>query len=893
MSRNVPQQFMALVIGAALTATPPAAAQYTWTGANSQPQIINDPVDWSNPFNWSGNSIPTSGSSTTITFAGAPSGTSINNLGPFTVSVLEFDTGIALQGAPLTFSNSGVRRIIYATTAGVAVTNNLSIPGPAGLTVSGNASTVSGTISLTGAISGAGALNVGINGGGDANFIANLTNAGNTYSGGTGLYTLGTVRPTVTGALPAGKPVTIASGTLDLGGTNQSIGSLTLSQPSSGPGSARPIVTNTGSGVLTLGGDITYSPNSNNTSPSAVIRSNLDLGGATRTINVTGHSADLYDVTITGQISGAGGVTVTGSPLNYVALTGVSNYTGPTTVNTAVLFLATTNALPVTSPVVLSSGGYLDASPFPPSSPDVTPGNYSQSIGSLTGPAGTTVALYSGTLTIGNDNSNAVYSGSLSLAGSTLVKVGYGTQTLAGANGQAGTIVNGGTLAVTADAALGPAANPVTVNAFGTLTYTNATNATGRPFTLNNGTLTADATVGLNNCTVAGGFLAGPGTFVVNGTGMSGVTTANSAVISQTGVASFTNFSNGGSLTVGAGLPSNITRFTNQGSGSITANAGAELNVTDFQTYGTLTLNPGSTAVPTQFTNGFSSPLYFNGGSRTFISIPAHAGQFDAGIELFGQNAVVAGGLFVNNGYVVDSLGAGTKTVIADFGSLVKGAGFFQNSVQTVNGGKFQSGNSPGQASFGSFVFGPGGVNNYVFAIDDAAGTAGPSPDANGQVSGWGLVNVVGRASLPASRLGRSLALPNISGDFAWSADASRPLTMHLDTLVNPTTVGTDIAGPMADFDPAKPYSWLAATWAGNYSGPTDPALLTAATAFDTSGFANPIVGTFGWNLDLTDRTLSLTYTPSAVPEPGSLALAWVVTAFGFAVRRRRRCARL
>jgi hypothetical protein len=61
---------------------------------------------------------------------------------------------------------------------------------------------------------------------------------------------------------------------------------------------------------------------------------------------------------------------------------------------------------------------------------------------------------------------------------------------------------------------------------------------------------------------------------------------------------------------------------------------------------------------------------------------------------------------------------------------LVKGAGFFQNSVQTINGGRFQAGNSPGVVSFGKFVLGPGGVNNYVFAIDDATG------DAAGHVNG-------------------------------------------------------------------------------------------------------------------------------------------------------------
>jgi hypothetical protein len=90
----------------------------------------------------------------------------------------------------------------------------------------------------------------------------------------------------------------------------------------------------------------------------------------------------------------------------------------------------------------------------------------------------------------------------------------------------------------------------------------------------------------------------------------------------------------------------------------------------------------------------------------------------------------------------------------------------------------------------------------------------------------------------------------------------------------------------LADFDPAKPYSWLAASWAGTYSGPADPAALNASTAFDTSGFQNPIAGTFGWSLDAADKTLSLVYTPTAVPEPSALALL-AGAAGGWFIRRR------
>jgi fibronectin-binding autotransporter adhesin len=391
-----------------------------------------------------------------------------------------------------------------------------------------------------------------------------------------------------------------------------------------------------------------------------------------------------------------------------------------------------------------------------------------------------------------------------------------------------------------------------------------------------------------NNTRVFGGFLYGPGTHLVSSAAFTGATSTPSATINVGGAgASFTSFSNGGNLSIAANLSQAtlLKGFTNEGSGSITVGAVSTVNVSGFQTYGLLTLNPAVVGGGqfTELVNTGTSSLFFNGGSRTFIGTAATAinpstGQPAdvAGINLNGQNAVVASGLFVNNGFVADGSASGTATIIADFGAVVKGAGYFQNPVITQNGGKFQAGNSPGSAAFGNFVFGPGGVNNYVFAIDDATGTAGPSPDALGHVSGWGLVKAI-QLSVGSMTSG---------GNFAWTATPTAPLTVAIDTLINPTTVGTDVAGPMADFDPTRAYSWVAAQWTGTYSGPTAVATLDAATSFDTSGFVNPIRGTFGWALDSADQTLSLTYTPSPVPEPSSLLLAGFATA-GIAFRRR------
>jgi autotransporter-associated beta strand protein len=513
--------------------------------------------------------------------------------------------------------------------------------------------------------------------------------------------------------------------------------------------------------------------------------------------------------------------------------------------------------------------------------------------GTLTGNATTGNAI---TLTLGGDNTSPAspYGGTIvdGANGGTLaiVKTGQGTVSLSGVNTYSGgTTISDGTLGVAADSALGT--GPVTISALGTLSYT-ANTATNKTFNLGGGTLAVSggATLTLNGGTLTGGFLSGAGTFASNaatGARFANISSTESVTIaSNSTLDRFVNFTNRGILNVAGGLndaaqPSpTFQNFSNQGGGNITINANTLMNIANFESFGVLTLSPGTGGNATQITNKGSSNMFFDGGSRTFLSIPSHAGMFDAGIDLNGHNAVVAGGLFVNNGYVVDGGPTGTATIIADFGSLVKGAGFYQNSVQTVNGGKFQSGNSPGQASFGSFTFGPGGVSNYIFDINNAIGTAGPKPDANGQVSGWGLVKAVQTTTTNGT---------NTPGNFSWTATAANKLSVSLDTLVNPTTSGTDPIGLMANFDPTRPYSWLAASWSGSYSGPTDPAALNASTAFDSSGFQNPVAGAFGWTFGPDGHSLSLTYTPGAVPEPGTLALtALAGLGLGWAARRRK-----
>ncbi len=747
-----------------------------------------------------------------------------------------------------------------------------------------DSNTISGPITAT---SGNGATLVK-----DGTGTLTITNANNNLAAGGVQVTAGTLSLGSTGTLGAGTNVTVNAGATFSPGTatnsgiftNNAIGTVTLQggtfAVSSGSSSylVNQIATSSAGGTINYTGAASAELGLTNAGAAITIGGNSTWVSPANSATIVNFTAGAIPITIPAGVTLNNGIALTGAGFQIIG--------GGTLFQNS----DATNVLNMTAAVTVSQGefrvtdassndgvGNLGTGTFTLDGGTFSYGGASavtQKTINITSNGGTVQIESAATLL--NDLGTIVGPGGLTKIGPGTLAFGSGT-----ANSFSSLAITAGTIDVLADNSLGT--GPVTIAAAGTLLY-GATASTARTFNLNYGTLQASGgtMVTLNGAAVNGGFIHGPGTFTVTGgTALSGVTASANTVINQTGAGSFVNFSNSGSLTVAAGAanPSSFASFINQGSGSITIGAGSAVNAADFQTYGTLTLTPNTTATPTILTNTGTTPLSFNGGSQTFLGTPATADPTGQNIldyiDLHGNNAIVAGGLFVNNGGVFDTVGAGTGTVIAEFGALVKGAGFFQNTVKTQNGGKFQTGNSPGSATFGNFVFGPGGVNNYVFAIDDATGMAGPSPNASGLVSGWGLIKAVQV----------SLGTGATSGNFTWTAAPANPLMVAIDTLVNPTMVGTDVAGPMADFDPNQPYSWTAARWTGAYSGPTDVATLDADTSFDTSGVVNPIAGTFGWSLDSADQTLSLVYTPSSVPEPGTLALAGLAAA-GLAWRR-------
>ena len=282
----------------------------------------------------------------------------------------------------------------------------------------------SDSIAFTGNITGTGSLT--------KNGTGTLTLSGaNTYSGGTtikggGASTLQLGANNAAGG-SAGS-LSMVGGTFAMGAFNQSVNNVSF-----GDGSTALSGSVTGTGTLTVGGNINFNGTSGFTTPFASISPNVALAAGTRSISDNGFfsSANAYDVILSGTISGSGLLRLAANNIGFqAAITHASNtYTGGTTVDNGTLFVAATNALP-TGTVLTVNGGFLNLNP-PLTLNGVTAGNYSQTVGSLAG-AGGTINLGNATLTVGNLNTNTTYAGTIQGSNGSLTKVGSGTLTLTG-----------------------------------------------------------------------------------------------------------------------------------------------------------------------------------------------------------------------------------------------------------------------------------------------------------------------------------------------------------------------------------------------------------------------------------------------------------------------------
>jgi autotransporter-associated beta strand protein len=131
-------------------------------------------------------------------------------------------------------------------------------------------------------------------------------------------------------------------------GSTLAMGSYTLGTPTSVSMALSSQIT--GSGTITLGGDINFT----GASAGTTIANPIDLGAADRTFTVANGSAN-DDVIFSGIISGSHAITKEG--LGRVRFNGVNTYTGLTTLNAGQLYVGNNDALGATgSGTVVTSG---------------------------------------------------------------------------------------------------------------------------------------------------------------------------------------------------------------------------------------------------------------------------------------------------------------------------------------------------------------------------------------------------------------------------------------------------------------------------------------------------------------------------------------------------------
>ena len=412
----------------------------------------------------------------------------------------------------------------------------------------------------------------------------------------------------------------------------------------------------------------------------------LAITGAT-TINNEIHLDNLIstinnsaDVTISGAVTGTGGLIKTGA--STLTLTGTNVYQDTTTITNGTLSVTGDANLGNSNDAIIFNGGNLTVT------------------GATT--IDNTVTLTSNA-TITN-SADVTLSGVISSTGN-LTKAGANTLTLSGVNTYTGTTtVTDGTLSVSADSKLGTGA--LTLNG-GNLTVTGATTID------NTVTLSSNATVTNSADATLSGVISGANT----------LTKAGASTLTLAGTTSYpgTTTVTDGTLSVSA--DSNLGNTT----GALTLNGG-NLAITGATTIdNTVTLS--SNATVTNSANATLSGVISGGNNLTKAG--ANTLTLTGTNTYTGTTTVNAGTLSVNGALN----GGGTLTVAS--GGTLAGSGSITGDVTVASGGSLTPGNSPGILSTGNLTLSAGSTT--TFELNGT--TAGTQYD---QIDVTGTVDVTG-----------------------------------------------------------------------------------------------------------------------------------------------------
>jgi autotransporter-associated beta strand protein len=306
---------------------------------------------------------------------------------------------LSVIGGSVTLGNGGLTAGPVTMTGGSITSGTLVLHGNLGTSVASMPATISGTINLSGthnfAVADGGAdpdLNIsaiitngGLNkigagtlqlGGSSANtytgpttvsagtLVLNKTGGASAVPGNLTINSTGTVRELSSNQIADSSTVTVSTfpSTFDLNGQTDTIGQLTLGGGNvtigAGTLTAGPVtmtgggISSSGVGKLVLQADVTV----NIVSAGPAISGNLDLGGATRTFDVSGSTNVLQ---LFALVSGTGGAGLTKTGTSELEFTGSNSntYTGPTAVNAGTLALGNPAGNSVPGNLIINNGG--------------------------------------------------------------------------------------------------------------------------------------------------------------------------------------------------------------------------------------------------------------------------------------------------------------------------------------------------------------------------------------------------------------------------------------------------------------------------------------------------------------------------------------------------------
>ncbi len=344
-------------------------------------------------------------------------------------------------------------------------------------------------------------------------------------------------------------------------------------------------------------------------------------------------------LTYNGIAAGAGGLTKTGG--GTLALGGANTYAGATVIDGGTL--------------VISADNNLGAAPA-----SATVGHLAIAEGAMLAVTGSFTLNANRGLTVGGtldvaDSQTLTYNGIAAGAGG-LTKTGGGTLALGGANTYAGaTVIDGGTLVISADNNLGAA--PASATADHLMIAEGATLAVTSGFTLN-------ANRGL---TVGGTLDVADGqTLTYNGT----VTGAGTGGLTKAGGGTLTLGGSGGNVTVGSG------GVTVSGGTLRLARSSVPFDAGVFATTTPLTIENGATLeVAGMWNTGSANAITVNGGTLNFTN------GSGPDSENYANNMNLANAIVTGNGIRIGNDSNAQFTVTGDAGTTV------DNALMLVNSG--------------------------------------------------------------------------------------------------------------------------------------------------------------------------------------------------------------